>query len=250
VAKHTQTQTTSVTQTSASIEEMVAALQRVDQGVGNLIALAQRSSETVATGREAVQQAYRSMEEISQTILASARTIRALGTKAEDIDQIVEVIDDLAEQTNLLALNAAIEAARAGEHGLGFAVVAEEVRKLAERSAQSTKEISQLILGIQRETQAAVAQMERSTAVMEEGMTLSHRVAEALEAIAKAAGEVAEHARAIGAATTEQSRGSEEISKSAVRLTEIIQEISAAPSPLLEPRLFRKIGISLATHRC
>jgi methyl-accepting chemotaxis protein len=107
-------------------------------------------------------------------------------------------------------------------------VVAEEVRKLAERTAQSTKEISQLILGIQRETQTAVAQMERSTSLMEHGMTLSRRVAEALEAIAKAATEVAEHARAIGGATTEQSRGSEEISRSAVRLTEIIQEISAA----------------------
>ncbi|MFQ5882409.1 MAG: methyl-accepting chemotaxis protein [Candidatus Methylomirabilales bacterium] len=228
VAKHAQNQATSVTQTSASIDEMVASLQGVDQKVGNLIGLAQRSADTVSNGREAVEQAYGNMGEIQKTILDSAATIRTLGGKAENIDKIVEVIDDIAEQTNLLALNAAIEAARAGEHGLGFAVVAEEVRKLAERSAQSTKEISHLIIDIQRETQTAVTQMERSTPLVEQGMTLSRRVAETLDAIAKAATEVAEHARAIGAATTEQSRGSEEISRSATHLAEIIQEISAA----------------------
>ncbi len=228
VAKNAQGQTSSVSQTSAAIEEMVAALQHVNQGVGNLVALAQRSTETVTTGQGAVHQAIRNMEEINATLQDSATTIRALGSRAADIDRIVEVIDDLADQTNLLALNAAIEAARAGEHGLGFAVVAEEVRRLAERSAQSTKEIAQLVHGIQDATQTAVSQVERSTTLMAQGKTLSHQVGEALRAIAAAAAEVAEHAQAIGGATTEQSRGSAEIAKAASHLTGIIQEISAA----------------------
>ena len=106
----------------------------------------------------------------SHAIQASAEIIDVLGRRADDIGKIIEVIDDLAEQTNLLALNAAIEAARAGEHGLGFAVVAEEVRKLAEKSTQSTKEISELIQGIQKEAREAVENMDKSTSMVQEGL--------------------------------------------------------------------------------
>src|SRR5437879_517195 len=141
---------------------------------------------------------------------------------------IEEVIDDLAEQTNLLALNAAIEAARAGEHGLGFAVVADEVRKLAEKSTQSTKEIAELIQSIQREARQAVENMERSTRIVEEGLTLGNDLGSALHKISNVVTEVYKFSQEIGAATNEQSVGSSQIAKATGRLTEITQEINSA----------------------
>jgi methyl-accepting chemotaxis protein len=172
--------------------------------------------------------ATQGLNRTSKAIQSSASIIDVLGRRANDIGKIIEVIDDLAEQTNLLALNAAIEAARAGEHGLGFAVVAEEVRKLAEKSTQSTKEISELIQGIQTEAREAVQNMEKSTSMVEEGLLLNRELGTALEKISDVVSEVYKFSQEIGAATMEQSTGSAQIAKATSRLTEITQEINSS----------------------
>ena len=228
VAKNTQKQASSVTETSSSIEQMVSSIQRVAENVKRLVSISERSKEAVSSGSEAVNKASFGMNEINTAISQSAQTIMSLGSRTEEMAKIVDVIDDIAEQTNLLALNAAIEAARAGEQGMGFAVVAEEVRKLAERSAKSTREIADLIHSVSKESQNAVDNMTRSTGIVEQGLVSSREVIHALEGIKAAVEEVSKYSSEIGAATQEQAGGSEQIGKAMVNLNEVTQEISTS----------------------
>jgi methyl-accepting chemotaxis protein len=228
VVKNTQVQASSVAETSASIDQMVTSIQRVADTAKVLLDIANRSREEVVTGIQTMEKTTDGLNRTNQAIQSSAEIINILGHRADDIGKIIEVIDDLAEQTNLLALNAAIEAARAGEHGLGFAVVADEVRKLAEKSTQSTKEIAELIQSIQREARQAVENMERSTRIVEEGLSLGNDLGSALHKISNVVTEVYKFSQEIGAATNEQSVGSSQIAKATSRLTEITQEINSA----------------------
>ncbi len=228
VVKNTQVQASSVAETSASIDQMVTSIQRVADTAKVLLDIANRSREEVVTGIQTMEKATDGLNRTNHAIQSSAEIINVLGHRADDIGKIIEVIDDLAEQTNLLALNAAIEAARAGEHGLGFAVVADEVRKLAEKSTQSTKEIADLIQSIQREARQAVENMERSTRIVEEGLSLGNDLGAALHKISNVVTEVYKFSQEIGAATNEQSVGSSQIAKATSRLTEITQEINSA----------------------
>ncbi len=228
VVKNTQVQASSVAETSASIDQMVTSIQRVADTAKVLLDIANRSREEVGTGIQTMEKATDGLNRTNRAIQSSAEIINILGHRADDIGKIIEVIDDLAEQTNLLALNAAIEAARAGEHGLGFAVVADEVRKLAEKSTQSTKEIADLIQSIQREARQAVENMEHSTRIVEEGLSLGNDLGSALHKISDVVTEVYKFSQEIGAATNEQSVGSSQIAKATNRLTEITQEISSA----------------------
>jgi len=228
MVKSTQVQASSVSETSASIDQMVASIQRVADTAKVLLDISNRSREEVHSGITTMEKATDGLNKINTTINASGEIIGALGQRADDIGKIIEVIDDLAEQTNLLALNAAIEAARAGEHGLGFAVVADEVRKLAEKSAQSTKEISELIQSIQKEARKAVENMDRSTGIVNEGLELGGELNAALRKISNVVTEVYKFAQEIGAATNEQSHGSSQIARATTRLNEITHEINSA----------------------
>ena len=228
MVKSTQVQASSVSETSASIDEMVASIQRVADTAKVLLDISNRSREEVHSGINTMEKATEGLNKINSTIRSSGEIIDVLGQRADDIGKIIEVIDDLAEQTNLLALNAAIEAARAGEHGLGFAVVADEVRKLAEKSAQSTKEISELIQSIQKEARKAVENMERSTGIVNDGLGLGQELNAALRKISNVVTEVYKFAQEIGAATNEQSHGSSQIARATTRLNEITHEINSA----------------------
>ena len=228
MVKNTQTQASSVGETSASVDQMVRSIQRVADTAKVLLEISNRSREEVHNGIGTMEKATDGLNRINTTIRSSGESIDRLGARADDIGKIIEVIDDLAEQTNLLALNAAIEAARAGEHGLGFAVVADEVRKLAEKSAQSTKEISELIQSIQKEARKAVENMEKSTSIVNEGLNLGQDLNAALRKISSVVTEVYKFAQEIGGATNEQSHGSSQIAGATSQLNEITHEINSA----------------------
>lgn len=159
-------------QIAASIEEMSASISEVADNSNQVKESARGSVEKAVQGVDSVKRTIEGMDRIAQSVKRSAGTITTLGQSSGQIGEIIEVIDDIAEQTNLLALNAAIEAARAGEHGRGFAVVADEVRRLSERTSKATKEIADMVKGIQADTGEVVASMKVETEEVEKGVKL------------------------------------------------------------------------------
>ena len=180
--------------TAARVQDASRALDATTQAIGRAVAdsstmsaLGERVNHALAAGEMAVGETAGGMTRIKSSVDATAVKVTELGAKGAQIGAIVETIDDIAEQTNLLALNAAIEAARAGEQGKGFAVVADEVRKLAERSSRATKEIAALIADVQRGTKAAVEAMKAGAGEVETGAELADQAAGALKEIKNAA---------------------------------------------------------------
>jgi len=171
-----------------------------------------------------VEETVAGMNKIAMVVSQSAEIVRELGNSSDQIGEIIQVIDDIADQTNLLALNAAIEAARAGEQGRGFAVVADEVRKLAERTTKATKEIADMIKKIQKDTGGAVESIEMGTKEVEKGKELANKAGDSLKSIIKGTTVVVDVVTQVAAASEEQSATSEQISKSIEGINNVTQE--------------------------
>lgn len=175
-------------------------------------------------GAQVVNETVNRMHSIAAKVRESAGSIELLGQRSDQIGQIIGTIEDIADQTNLLALNAAIEAARAGEQGRGFAVVADEVRALAERTSRATREISEMIRGVQQETKASVANMEGSVQEVQSGIGDAERSRQALEEIIRQIGDISAQVNQIAVAAEEQTATTTEISNNIHRINEAIQQ--------------------------
>ena len=217
-------QSDQVNQVSTAIEEMTATIVESSKNAGEANEASKSSSESATSGGQLVNDTIQGMQKISEVVRESAESIAKLATSADQIGEIIGVIDDISDQTNLLALNAAIEAARAGEHGRGFAVVADEVRKLAERTGKATGEISDMVKGIQQETETAVSSMEAGTQEVDKGRELADKAGNSLNEIVNVSQQIMDMIGQMSTATEEQSAAAEQISKNIERISSVTKE--------------------------
>jgi methyl-accepting chemotaxis protein len=225
-----QQQESQVTQISSAAEEMSAAATDIARKAAEANQEADNAGKAASTGANTVGGAVEGMKRIAESVTATSTSVQELGKRGEQIGQIIEVISDIADQTNLLALNAAIEAARAGEHGRGFAVVADEVRKLAERTAKATDEVSASILAIQNETSTAVTRMKSGTEEVERGVASATEAGNSLGGIVTQTQAVGASIRSIAAAAEEQSAATEQVSRSVEQISSMARQASAGAS--------------------
>ena len=213
---------------AASMEEMNATVLEVAQNASSAANTADQAKIKAEAGAKVVSQVVQGIEEVQKQSHEMKNDMGTLGKQAEGIGQIMNVISDIADQTNLLALNAAIEAARAGEAGRGFAVVADEVRKLAEKTMTATKEVGQAIRGIQDGTKKNIDNVERSGKTIEDVTKLANDSGESLKQIVSLAEVTTDQVRSIATASEEQSSASEEINRNLVNVTQISSETADA----------------------
>lgn len=228
VARGVQEQSTAVLKASDITTQITTAIQQVALNAQTSAKEASHAAETARNGAKTVQETIQGMQTIKAKVGLSAEKVQEMGERSNQIGAIVETIDDIASQTNLLALNAAIEAARAGEHGKGFAVVADEVRKLAERSSIATKEIGALIKGIQQTVAEAVLAMNEGAKEVEQGVTRASLSDEALTSILKAAETVNQQVDDIAQAAQQISVSSNELVVSMDSVSAVVEENTAA----------------------
>ncbi|MCL2075946.1 MAG: methyl-accepting chemotaxis protein [Betaproteobacteria bacterium] len=221
-------QSTSTSAMAASVEEMTVSINTVSASADDASSIARRAGEDANEGSKTIARVVHGMSEISDTVAQGSRVIQTLGEDSEQISSVVQVIKEVADQTNLLALNAAIEAARAGEQGRGFAVVADEVRKLAERTAQSTGDISAMIGKIQVSAKEAVEEMNLVVQNVEREQVLAQEAGEKMSLIFEEASRVAKAVTEISSALKEESEAVQEISRHMESIAQMTDENNAA----------------------
>jgi methyl-accepting chemotaxis protein len=210
------------------MEELSVSINQVSEHANDAYTISQKSSMQAAEGGQIIHKAATEMENIAMSVNEVAGRIRGLEEYSKQISGIANAIREIADQTNLLALNAAIEAARAGEQGRGFAVVADEVRKLAERTATATMEISGMISKIQDGTVAAVKEMEISVIRVNEGVGLAHEAGDSVSSIREAAEQAAHDVNDISHAIHEQSTTARDIAQRIEKIAQGTEENTIA----------------------
>ncbi|MEE9386448.1 MAG: methyl-accepting chemotaxis protein [Nannocystaceae bacterium] len=228
VAKNIEALSTTAEDTSSAMNEMDISIQQVENNANETAQLSEEVVWAAEGGVEAINQTIEVINLIKTYSADAVSVIRRLGGKISQIGGILSVIDDVAEQTNLLALNAAIIAAQAGEHGKGFAVVADEIKDLAERSGRSTKEISEIIKAVQRESRNAVEAVQRSSTSVDDGVRVSHQAEDSLKRISDSARRSTQMVREIARATVEQTKGSKQVTDAINVVATTVQQVAAA----------------------
>ncbi len=228
VAVGSEQQSESATSMAAAIEEMTVGIDEISRNAAAAADESQKSGTLASAGGDVVRRSGAEMERVAQSVNETAVAIRALGELSGRISTIVSAISEIAEQTNLLALNAAIEAARAGETGRGFAVVADEVRKLAERTAQATNEITDMVGAIQEGTEKAVSTMETGVERVQHGVELTRQAGQSMDQINGGAQSVVQFVSDISSALREQSAVSGDIARKVEVIAQMAESNSAA----------------------
>ena len=233
-------------QVATESAEMSQTVLDIAKNASNIAISSNDTLKVAYEGKGIVTKTVDEVLEISRTVSESAHLITSLGERSKQIGEIINVIKDIADQTNLLALNAAIEAARAGEQGRGFAVVADEVRKLAERTSTATTEISGMIQGIQSETDQAVSAMGNSLKRVELGAQLSTEAGDALQRIVESVNGLQSMVQMIASATEEMSTVSESISSDIEVIASVSQQTGASATQIKQASLdLSKVSLEL-----
>lgn len=227
LAEGSTTQAEQILDSAAALDEMAVSIQQVSENASLSATVADHSLTSAKRGSSAVQNTIQAMNRMRDQVQETANRIKSLGERSQEIGEIVSLIAEIADRTSVLALNASIEAALAGDAGQGFAIVAHEVERLAERASDATKQIYDLVDTIQGETQEAMVAMEASTSEVVNGSQVADQAGQALREIESVSTRLADLIQSISLAATQQARGSENLSKAMSEISDITQQTAS-----------------------